>query len=151
MTPTRNPRVDRQRGSVAVEFALVGGMAVVLLLTITSFAHWILTMEMVSEATRNGARMAAVCDMSSAGIRQSIQNKVPQLNLQNAQITLDYVPAGCIKANCQAVRVGLTGATYSPWFPGSGSGFPVPPFTTSLPRESLESLNAAGETNPVCS
>jgi hypothetical protein len=27
---------------------------------------------------------------------------------------------------------------------------PIPPFSTSLPRESMESMNGAGETNPVC-
>lgn len=141
----------RQAGATAVELALAGSMLIALLLGITGFAHWIMTMEMVSEATRTGARMAVVCDMNAAAIKAAIQNKVPQLSLQSAQVGLEYLPAGCVKATCQAVRVSLSGVSYAPWFPAGGSSFTVPPFTTSLPRESLESVNAAGETNPVCS
>jgi Flp pilus assembly protein TadG len=140
-----------QRGSTVVEFALVGSLLITLLLGITGFAHWIFTLEMVAEATRAGARMAAVCDVNDNTIKTAIQNKVPQLSLQTAQINLAYVPNGCNKTNCQAVRVSLTGATYSPWFPAGATIFTIPPFTTTLPRESLESVNAAGDINPTCS
>jgi Flp pilus assembly protein TadG len=138
-----------QRGAVAVEFALIGTMLFGLLLGITSFGHWMYTLEMVADATRGGARVAAVCDLSDSAIRTAVQNRVPQLSLQTAQITLEYLPAGCTKGTCQTVTVGLSGASYSPWFPAA-SAFPIPPFTTSLPRESLESVNSAGEINPVC-
>jgi len=139
----------RAQGSVAVEFALVGTVLISLLLGITAFGHWMYTLEMVVDATRSGARIAVVCDLSDTAIRSAIQNRVPQLSLTNAQITLQYLPNGCTKSNCQSVRIGLSGATYSPWFPAAAA-FPIPPFTTSLPRESLESVNAAGETNPSC-
>ena len=139
----------RQQGSVAVEFALVGTVLISLLLGITSFGHWMYTLEMVSDATRAGARIAVVCDLSDTAIRAAIQNRVPQLSLTNAQITVQYVPPGCTKNTCQSVSIGLAGASYSPWFPAAAA-FPSPPFTTSLPRESLESVNAAGETNPTC-
>jgi Flp pilus assembly protein TadG len=149
MAPIRLPKC--QRGSTVVEFALIGSLLITLLLAITGFGHWIFTLEMVAEATRAGARMAAVCDVNANTIKTAIQNKVPQLSLQAAQIALDYVPNGCNKSNCQAVRVSLTGATYSPWFPAGATVFTIPPFTTSLPRESLESVNAAGDVNPTCS
>jgi Flp pilus assembly protein TadG len=139
----------RTQGSVAVEFALVGTVLISLLLGITAFGHWMYTLEMVADATRSGARIAVVCDLSDTAIRSAVQNRVPQLSLTNAQITLQYLPNGCTKSNCQSVRIGLSGATYSPWFPAAAA-FPIPPFTTSLPRESLESVNAAGETNPSC-
>jgi len=139
----------RAQGSVAVEFALVGTVLISLLLGITAFGHWMYTLEMVADATRSGARIAVLCDLSDTAIRSAIQNRVPQLSLTNAQITLQYLPNGCTKSNCQSVRIGLSGATYSPWFPAAAA-FPIPPFTTSLPRESLESVNAAGETNPSC-
>ena len=141
--------MPRQHGSVAVEFALVGTVLISLLLGITSFGHWMYTLEMVADATRAGARIAVVCDLSDTAIRTAVQNRVPNLSLTNAQITLQYLPNGCTKNTCQTVRVGLSGATYSPWFPAAAA-FPIPPFMTSLPRESLESTNAAGEINPVC-
>ena len=143
--------MKRERGSAAVEFALVGTLMITLMLTIAGFSHWIFTMEMVADATRSGARMAVVCDVNDATIRAAIQNKVPQLQLTNAQVSVQYFPAGCTKVNCQSVSVSVTGATYAPWFHAGAASFPVPPFTASLPRESMESVNAAGFANPVCS
>src|SRR4029079_5474359 len=102
----------RQQGSVAVEFALVGTVLISLLLGITSFGHWMYTLEMVTDATRAGSRIAVVCALSDTAIRTAIQNRVPQLSLTNAQITLQYVPSGCTKNTCQSVSIGVAGATY---------------------------------------
>ena len=140
-----------QRGAAAVEFALAGSLAIVLILAITGFAHWLYTLEILADATRAGARMAVVCDINAATIKAALQAKVPNLQLSAAQVQLDYLPAGCTRANCQVVRLSITGASYAPWFPAGAATYPIPPFTTSLPRESLESVNAAGETNPTCS
>ena len=142
--------MKRQRGAAAVEFAVIGSVMILLLLGVVGFAHWIFTMEMVADATRTGARMAVVCDVNDTTVRTAMQNKVPQLSLADAQVSIQYLPQGCTRANCQAVRVSVAGATYSPWFPAGAAAFPIPPFATTLPRESLESVNAAGEVNPVC-
>jgi hypothetical protein len=40
--------------------------------------------------------------------------------------------------------------SYTPWFAAGAASYSIPPFTTSLPRESLESVDAAGDSNPVC-
>ncbi len=140
-----------QRGSVAVEFALVSVLFVTLLMTILGFGHWMYTMEMVADATRMGARMAVVCNVNAATIKQRIQQRVPQLSLASSQVSLQYSPSGCTKSTCQSVQVSLTGVSYSGWIPVLPASIPLPPFTTTLPRESLESVDAAGETNPVCS
>ena len=136
-----------QRGATAVEFALVSMGFITLLLGIIGFGHLLLTFEMLTDATRTGARMAAVCDVNDTTIRAAIQARVPQLSLGNAQIALQYTPAGCNRTNCQAVHVSLSGVTYVPWFP-LPAPLGQPAFATSLPRESMESTNAAGETNP---
>lgn len=138
-----------QRGATAVEFALVSMGFITLLLGIIGFGHLLLTFEMLADATRTGARMAAVCDVNDTTIRAAIQARVPQLSLGNAQIALQYVPAGCNRTNCQAVHVSLSGVTYVPWFP-LPAPIGMPAFATSLPRESMESTNAAGEANPSC-
>lgn len=140
----------RQRGSAAVEFALVAVLFVTLMMAITSFGHWMFTLEMVADATRLGARLAAVCDVGDGVIKARMQQRVPQLSLAASELTLTYVPAGCNKTNCQSVQVALNGVSYHPWIPFLASVFSIPPFTTTLPRESLESVNGAGETNPVC-
>ncbi len=95
--------------------------------------------------------MAVVCDVNDAVIKASIEARVPQLSLTNSQVSLQYFPAGCTKSTCESVQVSLTGASYAGWIPFLPASIPMPPFSTSLPRESLESVNAAGETNPVCS
>ncbi len=136
---------------MAVEFALIAILFVTLLMTILGFGHWMYTLEMVANATRAGARMAVVCNMNAAQITATIEASVPQLSLTDAQVSLQYLPAGCDKTSCQSVQVSLTGASYAGWIPVLPASLPMPPFTTTLPRESLESVNAAGETNPVCS
>ena len=140
-----------QQGAVAVEFALVSILFVTLLMTILGFGHWMYTMEMVADATRMGARMAVVCDINAAVIKQRIGQTVPQLSLGSAQVSLQYLPAGCTKNTCQSVSVSLSGASYASWIPFLPASLALPPFTTSLPRESLESVDAAGARNPVCS
>ena len=140
----------RQRGAVAVEFALVAVMFVTLLVGIIGFGHWAYTMEMATDATRTGARIAVVCEVNDSKVRQAVQARVPQLSLSDAQISVDYFPAGCSKSNCQGVQVSITGVSYNAWIPLLPSTLPMPPLSTSLPRESLESVNAAGELNPSC-
>lgn len=141
---------SQQRGSTAVEFAMIAVVFVTLLMAIIEFGRWFYTLEMVADATRAGARMAVVCDVNDTSVKAEIQARVPQLSLSNSQISVQYFPAGCSKANCQVVQVGITGASFTPAVPLLMVAFPVPPFNTSLPRESLESVNAAGEINPVC-
>jgi len=140
----------RQVGAVAVELALIAIVFVTLLMAIIEFGRWMYTLEMVTEATRTGARMAVVCDINDADIKAEMQTRLPQLSLSAAQISIQYLPAGCDKSNCQSVQVGVTGATFTPAIPFLYAAFPIPPFSTTLPRESLESVNAAGEVNPVC-
>jgi Flp pilus assembly protein TadG len=140
----------RQRGAAAVELAMIAIVFVTLLMAIIEFGRWMYTLEMVADATRAGARTAVVCDINDATIKGAVQARVPQLSLSNAQVSLQYFPAGCVKANCQGVQISITGATFTPAIPFLMAAFPIPPFSTSLPRESLESVNAAGEVNPVC-
>lgn len=139
-----------ERGAAAVEFALTAVVFVPLLLAIVGLGHWAYTMELAAEATRTGARIAVVCDLDAAKIRQAVRSRVPQLSLSDAQVAVEYLPAGCNAGNCQGVRVSLAGASYGSWIPFLPPVLPMPPMSTALPRESLDSVNAAGELNPSC-
>lgn len=141
---------DRQHGATVVEFALIGIPFLTLLIAIMEFGRYMYTLEMAANATRVGARMAVVCDINDLAVKAAVRSWVPQLSLSDDQVTVQYFPAGCTKANCQGVRVVITGAAFAPVIPFLSGTFPIPPFSTSLPRESLESVNAAGEANPVC-
>ena len=142
--------MKRERGSAAVEFALIAPILLGLLTAILSFGHLLHTLQLANEALRAAARIAVVCDLNAPAIRRTVEQRVPQLALTDAAIQLQYFPAGCDRTSCQAVTVSLNGATYQPfsWF--LPAQFQMPPFATTLPRESLESVDAAGERNPAC-
>jgi hypothetical protein len=47
------------------------------------------------------------------------------------------------------VAVGITGTTITPIIPFLGLTLTIPAFSTSLPRENMQSA-VGGESNPVC-
>ena len=139
-----------EHGATSVEFALVSVLFLSVLTAIVGFGHWMFTLEMVADATRTAARLAVVCNMNSSALKTAIQVRVPQLSLATSQVSVQYYPTGCDKTTCQGVTMSITGVTYAPVMPFMSGGVPIPSFKTSLPRESLETVNAAGEQNPVC-
>ena len=140
LTPSRRTQV----GAAIVEFALVALIFFTLLIGIMEFGRWLFTLNSANEATRLGARLAVVCsiaDESDIKIRMhQIAGGVPVGNMD-----IDYEPINCNESNCKTVTVSLSGATFSPLIPLMGGNYPIPAFTTTLSRESM---NSAG--NPVC-
>ncbi len=134
----------RQRGMAIVEFAIVALLFFTLLLGVMEFGRWMFTLNAANEATRWGARLAAVCDKDDIHIRQKM--RVILGDVVDAQISIQYEPAGCDDTNCRTVEVSLINATFTPLIPFMGVAVPLPAFTTSLPRESMKSAQ-----NPVCS
>jgi Flp pilus assembly protein TadG len=138
------------RGAVAVEFALVTALfLLVLLVGIIELGRVFYYMNATAEATRLGARIAVVCDMSGAQqdvIRNRMRGYLDVLPADH--IAIDYNPPNCTAQSCAEVSVRvLPGATFDGFIPFAPITWTLPPFTTTLPRESLDS--AAG-TNPVC-
>lgn len=144
-----------QQGVAAVEFALVAILLFTLIFGIIEFGRGLFIWNSIAEATRMGARLAVVCDKSTASnnaIKARMMNFVQSLTLTNANIAITYFSAilpanACDKATCTSVEVKMTGASFSPVIPMLGLTIPVPDFATTLPRESMDS---AGGTNPVC-
>ncbi|WP_341319191.1 TadE/TadG family type IV pilus assembly protein [Paraburkholderia sp. IMGN_8] len=148
----RQPRMRRQRGIAALEFALVSSLFFfTLLLGIMEMGRVLFDMNTEAEATRLGARVAVVCDINSS---QSASNpviaKMQQMLpiIQPANVTVTYTPSGCDASSCTAVTVSVSNLTISSILPFVSFQMPMPPFTTTLPRESLDSVNG---TNPTCS
>lgn len=143
----------RQKGAAAVEFALIAIVFFMLLLGIIEFGRALFTWNSVAEATRWGARLAVVCDKDDATIKDKMKLIAGTLGDGNIDIRYLNPPSAvntCDKANCKSVEVSVTGASFTPMIPFLGLTLTIPPFTTSLPRESMESTNPAGEVNPVC-
>jgi Flp pilus assembly protein TadG len=134
----------RQHGVLVVEFALVALLFFTLLLGIMEFGRLMFTLNAATEATRLGARLAAVCDQNDPDIKTKMRSFL--MGVSEAQIVLQYAPANCDASNCRTVEVSLVNASFTPLIPFMGAAIPLPSFITSLPREMMNSTD-----NPVCS
>ena len=160
-TPSRHPFSIHlpwrpQRGLVIVEFALVALLIFFpLLLGIMEFGRWLFTLNAAAEATRLGARLAVVCSVSSKDA-DAIKNRMIFFvgGLLPEQITINYSPSnGCdpdwsaeVSNRCESVTVQILGtAKFTPLIPYFGVPVSIPPFTTTLTREFMNSAS-----NPVC-
>lgn len=147
---------ERQRGAAAVEFALVAIVFFMLLIGIVEMGRVLFTWNAAAEATRYGARVAVVCGLNDAAILSRMQKIMPSLTADNVSVCYAdnfagcVPPGGCSVANCQQVSVSIVNVPVTTLIPRAAMTLMVPPFTTTLPRESM--LNAIdGHPNPVCS
>ncbi len=133
-----------QRGIAAVEFALVAVILFTLLFGIIEMGRILFMMNTTAEATRLGARVAVVCDQNAASIKSRMINLAGFLAPGNIDVT--YNPSGCNVDTCRYVTVSVSELSVQSIVPLVPVNFQMPPFTTTLPRESMNSLN-----NPLCS
>lgn len=140
---------SRQGGVAAVEFALIASVFFMLLIGIMEMGRVLFYWNSAAEATRLGARMAVVCDLNDADIKVRMQTMLSIL--PTSKINIGYTPAGCDVNSCQAVTVsigaGVPVTTFIPFVPLT---LTLPPFSTTLPRESMLST-VGGVANPMCS
>ena len=133
---------NKQVGAAAIEFALIAAIFFTILIGILEMGRVLFYMNSAAEATRFGARIAVVCDINASGIRSNMIKRLSILTNQN--INVDYVPAGCSQASCKSITVAITGvnvATFIPFVPDSIRSINLPNFSTSLPRESMDSTD----------
>lgn len=158
--------LSRQRGAGIVEFALIATVFLTLLLGIMDFGRMLLMWNSAAEATRWGARIAVVCDKATPDqVRSKMKQIMPQL--ADANIVIEWqnpqgvADNGCDKNTCKGVEVRIynnpgdgadpSNLKFDPVSPFMGFVIPpVPAFATYLPRESMEAINTAGDSNPVC-
>ncbi len=147
----RLPGARRQRGVAALEFALISTVFFTLLIGIMEMGRVLFYWNTAGEATRMGARVAVVCDVNSSQSASNpvIKNMRSMLPiLQPANVTVTYAPAGCDASSCTSVTVAITNVAVNTVVPFVPFNLTMPPFSTRLPRESL---NSVGGTNPTCS
>ena len=137
-----------QRGTAAVEMGLVLLLLVQLLLGIVDFSRWLHASNSAAEATRLGARTAAVCSQNASGIKNRMRFFLPASTPDSAMV-VEYLSTGCASTEICAIKVSLVGATLPSiaWF--LPANLALPSFPTILPRESLvTTINASS--NPDC-
>lgn len=134
-----------QRGVAAVEFALIAVMLFTLLIGIMELSRVLYYWNTATEATRLGARLAVVCDQNAAAVKTKMQTMLGILNSSN--ISVEYIGedgSSCDPDSCRSVTVSISGVTVSTLVPLVPLNIAMPSFSTTLPRESLDS------TNPDC-
>ena len=141
-------RAHRQSGVAAVEFALVASLVMVLLFGVIEMGRLLWSWNAAVEATRYGARLAAVCDLdipssSPSPIKVKIITRLPSLTESN--ITIAYSPNSCTTATCTSVGVSLTGYTHKTLIPFVPLSLMLPSFATTLRKEYMNSTD-----NQVC-
>lgn len=159
----------RQIGLATVEFALIGLLFFIILFGVIEFGRLLFTWNTLAEATRRGARLAAVCPVSHASIaRVTVFNNpgtagdspiLPGLSTANVQVQYlqndGITDWGGIFANIRYVRVSIRQDNINRYqhqliIPVVGTTITAPPFAATLPRESLGAVpnpdNPAGGT-----
>jgi Flp pilus assembly protein TadG len=136
-----------QLGATAVEFALVLMLFLMFMLGIVDFSRMLYTWSAANEATRAGARYAAVCDSTgnSAQVLARMQLLMPQI--QNIQLA--WNPPSCDPTTCEGVTVTIQNMNYRWISPLAGfitrADIPMPGFSTYLTREAMRQDPHSGD------
>lgn len=138
----------KQIGLSTVEFALVAAVLFVLIFGVIEFGRGFFVASALDEATRRGARMAAVCPINDPAIVQAAafnNGLIPDLDA--GDIVVEYLDgAGAVVANpadpagfrqIRYVRVRVVGYQHQIFIPFLTTTFFMPEYATVLPRESL--------------
>jgi len=151
-----------QGGTTTVEFAIVGTVLLVVMFSVLEFSRALFVINALAEATRRGARVAAVCPIGDPKPAQvavfanggTTSPIVPGLTTANVQIQyLDIAGAVVASPNSTAgfnsiryVRVNIVGFTQILLIPLHLTAVPLSGFSTTLPRESLGVYPSVGST-----
>lgn len=145
MKPHANPFVfprRKQRGAALVEFAIVAALFWTVLIGILEFGRVLFYWNTASEAVRLGARTAVVCDADASVVKSRITALLPMLS--SSKVNLSYTPSGCdsdattARNSCTFVTVSVSNVSVKTMIPLLPVTLTMPPFTTTLPRESLQ-------------
>ena len=140
----------RQHGLSTVEFSIVAVVLFMLIFGVIEVGRAFFVASALDEATRRGARMAAVCPVNDPAIAQAAafdSALIPGLDAND--IVVEYLdesagvvpnptdPAGFI--TIRFVRVRVVGFQHQMFIPLATalSQFTMPEYATILPRESL--------------
>jgi hypothetical protein len=138
----------KQEGLSTVEFALVAAVLFTMIFGVIEVARAFFVSSTLDEATRRGARMAAVCPINDPAIFQAAAfNNAVIPDLDAGDITVEYLtdvgalinnpadPAGF--RQIRYVQVRIIGYQHQMIIPFVAALIVLPQYATVLPRESL--------------
>jgi len=142
--------IKKQEGIAIVEFAIVAAVLFMMIFGVIEVARGFFVTAALDEATRRGARMAAVCPINDPAIAQAAAfNNALIPNLDASDISVEYLTnLGAVVGNpaspagfglIRYVRVRVVGYQHQMFVPfvAALGPFLMPEFSAVLPRESL--------------
>jgi len=140
----------RQHGLTTVEFAVVAAVLFMMIFGVLEVGRAYFVASALDEATRRGARMAAVCPINDPAIAQAAAfNNALIPGLDAGDIVVEYLDdSAIVVANptdaagfitIRYVRVRVVGFQHQMFIPlvAALSQFTMPEYATIIPRESL--------------
>ncbi|MFI4867873.1 MAG: TadE/TadG family type IV pilus assembly protein [Steroidobacterales bacterium] len=144
--------MKKMRGLYTVEFAIVASILMILLFACIEFGRGVYTFAALNEGTRRAARLAAVCPINDPAIAGAVNFLgVPGFNNANVSVTYLDINGASLGAtpalgNVAYVRVSVVGYTVPLAIPFVTPTLISPPFTVTLPAESLGLSNTGVST-----
>ncbi|MGH8230894.1 MAG: TadE/TadG family type IV pilus assembly protein [Steroidobacteraceae bacterium] len=142
----------KQRGVYLVEFTITASILMMLLFGCIEFGRGVYTFAALNEGTRRAARLAVVCPINDPAITAAV-NFLGVPNFTNANVSVSYLDvngaslgAAPALANVAYVRVAVVGYTVPLGIPFINPTLISPPFTVTLPAESLGLSNTGVST-----
>lgn len=141
--------IKPQKGTTLVEFAIIGALVMIVLFGVIEIARAMFVWNTLSEATRRGARVAAVCPVNHAGIARTAVFAAPAedgsdrilKDLDTSNVSVEYLDENGVNTavfeEIHYVRVSITNFRHTLLIPFVGRTLDAPPFSTTLPVESL--------------
>ena len=139
----------QQRGIYTIEFAIVGAVFFLLLFTVLEVGRLFFIWNILTEASRRGARLATVCHFDHSAVsafdpmrEAALFDKVPMApnlgiaNLQVSYLQIDGTPVVDIN-DIALVRAEIINYQHQLIIPGLFLTLNSQSFATTLPRESL--------------
>lgn len=132
----------RQQGLAIVEMAIIGALMMIMLFALLEFGRLLWTWGTLAEVTRHTARAAAVCERDNdavynvavfGNIHSNGSAMLPNLTAANIQVEYGDDADG----EPQFVRVSIVDYDIRLAIPIVNLSLTAPPFTTTLPVESL--------------
>jgi len=141
-----------QQGTTSVEFAIVGLVFFTIMFGLIDLSRIFFELAALDESTRRGARVAAVCPVNDPYVAQTalFDGLIP--NLTTGNISVEYLdangtvvgaPAGAGYGSIRYVRVAIQNFQIQTIIPGLASVISMPPFETTILRESLGRVGIA--------
>ena len=141
-----------QQGTTSVEFAVIGLVLFTVIFALIDLSRLFWNLAALDEATRRGARVAAVCPVNDPFVEQTalFDGLIPTLGTQH--ILTEYLdedgvavadPVVADYGDIRYVRVSIQNFQLQTFIPGLQTVITMPAFATTIPRESLGRVGTA--------